>query len=272
MTPAPGGLFGAAPKAGGLFGAPSATPAPGGFGFGATAPTATTMGGGLFGMPQPTPASTLGAGGLFGASMATPLGGVSAIPGATLTAVIDKNAYGVNPLFTPSGKTATTVVQASIGPNIIPPRPIDSKKPIMTPHFKVTPRSVAKIKLRGFAGGSPAVASTSFSDTKNNLKLSSHTPGLAGPAQARQPPTPSGLDARFTPRKTMTKLILSETPDTQVHSFISEVKSRSQHKERKKSLLTHPLKSLISLCSVKLGQSTFTRRTFQVARCLGNST
>jgi hypothetical protein len=234
MTPAAGGLFGAAPKTGGLFGAPTATPAAGGFGFGAATPTATTMGGGLFGMTQQTPASTLGgAGGLFGASMATPLGGVSnATPGGTLTAAIDKNPYGVNPLFTPSGKTA--IASVSIEPTIIPPRPADTKKPIMTPHFKVTPRSAAKIKLRGFAGGSPAVASTSFSDTKNNLLLSSHTPGSMAPAQsARQPSTPAGLDARFTPRKTMTKLILTETPDTQVQSFISEAKSRTQQQGAK---------------------------------------
>ena len=50
---------------------------------------------------------------------------------------------------------------------------------------------------------------------------------------ARQPSTPAGLDARFTPRKTMTKLILTETPDTQVQSFISETKSRTQQQGSK---------------------------------------
>jgi hypothetical protein len=141
--------------------------------------------------------------------------------GQPLTATIDRNPYGVNPLFTPSKATTEPLVSQS-DPAIITVKTAEKKKPVLTPHFKVTPRSTSKVKLRGFAGTSP-VAGQGLSEPKSALKIQ--------PTIVKEQKV-VGLDSRFTPRKTMTKLIISETPETSITSNLSQKKGlRSGVKE-----------------------------------------
>ncbi|ORY36323.1 hypothetical protein BCR33DRAFT_722124 [Rhizoclosmatium globosum] len=174
-----GGGFGAAkPATTGLFGAaPAATPAFGGFG--QTAPAATT--GGLFGgfgaSTTPAPAntgfgtslggfgtSTIGTGGFGTSTPATGSlfgGGTSMFnqsaapvaPQPSLHAAIDKNPYGNNPLFNASTKPAGSV--SSSGPALFAPPEAAEKKQALLPHYKMTPKSASKIKLRGFTPAKP---------------------------------------------------------------------------------------------------------------------
>jgi hypothetical protein len=78
------------------------------------------------------------------------------------------------------------------------------------------------VKLRGFAGTSP-VAGQGLSEPKSALKIQ--------PTIVKEQKV-VGLDSRFTPRKTMTKLIISETPETSLTSSLSQKKGlRSGVKE-----------------------------------------
>ncbi|KAI9350157.1 nuclear protein 96-domain-containing protein [Obelidium mucronatum] len=176
-----GGGFGATKPAatGGLFG--NTQPANSGFGsFGAatTAPAAT--GGGLFGggtggfgATTPAPAtggfgSSLGGGfgaslGGFGATTTPATGGLfggansfgqtnTSTPQPTLHAGIDKNPYGNNPLFNGSTKPASGSVAT---PALFAPPETAEKKQALLPHYKMTPKSASKIKLRGFTPAKP---------------------------------------------------------------------------------------------------------------------
>ncbi|KAJ3223087.1 hypothetical protein HDU81_009433 [Chytriomyces hyalinus] len=160
-----GGLFGG----GSSFGA-AATPAPaatgglfgGGFG-------QSTLGGGagafsLGGNQQQQPqqssmfgGSALGGGGLFGGQSTN-----SSMPfnsqqqqqqqQPTMQASINKNPYGNNPLFSSSATKPNTNASASLSsggaPALFPAT--EEKKQAVLPHYKMTPKSASKIKLRGF--------------------------------------------------------------------------------------------------------------------------
>ncbi|KAI9205611.1 uncharacterized protein BJ171DRAFT_63509 [Polychytrium aggregatum] len=136
-APAAGGLFGAAASSSNLFGAK-----PAGFGLAATAAPST----GLFGAPAAgTTGGLFGTGLGLGAAAAPALAAQPAAP--ALQASIDKAPYGNLPLF--QGQTAGAAMAQ--GPSAVEPL-IQSKKekPAFTPHFKLTPKSMSKIKLRGF--------------------------------------------------------------------------------------------------------------------------
>jgi nuclear pore complex protein Nup98-Nup96 len=163
--------------------------------------------------------------------------GMARPQGQPLTAAIDRNPYGVNPLFTPS-KATTETPAAQTDPAIISVKTAEKKKPVLTPHFKVTPRSTSKVKLRGFAGTSP-VAGQGLSEPKSALKIQ--------PTIVKEQKV-IGLDSRFTPRKTMTKLIISETPETSMPSSLSQKKGlRSGVKE----VTFDPLLEDVALSSMK---------------------
>ncbi|KAI9304746.1 nucleoporin autopeptidase-domain-containing protein [Cunninghamella echinulata] len=146
-----GGLFGAKPATGGLgttgggiFGNTQAG-AGTGFGFGNTQQAGT----GSFTLPATGGLTSFGTNGLQ--------------PGQQpLVATVDKNPYGVNPLFDTSKlqqQGISTTVTTSIGQSGITTQvkteptavPIDGKKVDTTPHYPVSPRVVSKIKLRGFS-------------------------------------------------------------------------------------------------------------------------
>ncbi|ORX89753.1 Nucleoporin2-domain-containing protein [Basidiobolus meristosporus CBS 931.73] len=156
--------------------------------FGAsTAASGTTAGSSLF-APKPTLGgsslfsnpSTTGTGlGSFGTNSTA--GGLStlssAAPNATpanqtgLQAAIDKNPYGNNPLFSSLPATSSPLpaapLRSSVATESAPTngQATQKKKTGSTLHFKSAPRSVAKIKLRGFSSQSPLRASTPKSNT-----------------------------------------------------------------------------------------------------------
>ena len=149
-------------------------------------------------------------------------------PGPALTASIDKNPYGINPLFTPSAPVPAPSTQIHANePAIIPPKPLtEKKKPILTPHFKVTPKSASKIRLRGFAGSPTLPPSSLGTGPLIGSESKGMKPSLQPPPVLLQQSSPATFDTRFTPRKTMTKLILTETPEPSVGSTF-DVKIRS---------------------------------------------
>ncbi|KAJ3408557.1 hypothetical protein HDU80_005274 [Chytriomyces hyalinus] len=162
-----GGLFGG----GSSFGA-TATPAPAATGglFGGGFGQATLGGGaGAFSLggnqqqqqPQQSSmfgGSALGGGGLFGGQSTN-----SSMPfnsqqqqqqqqQPTMQASINKNPYGNNPLFSSSAAKPNTNASASqssgAAPALFPAT--EEKKQAVLPHYKMTPKSASKIKLRGF--------------------------------------------------------------------------------------------------------------------------
>ncbi|CEP09076.1 hypothetical protein [Parasitella parasitica] len=178
-----GGLFGAAKPAApttSLFGntAGAAAGTTGGFGgFGATAPGQTGATGGLFGQNATTGLGATG-GGFFGnnalGTTNTGFGGfgqqqqgantfnLPAQGGLTsfgtnplqpgmqqqpLVATVDKNPYGNNPLFDLNKVSNTTT---GLRPGASAALDSTTRKP-NHPHFPISPRTVSKIKLRGFS-------------------------------------------------------------------------------------------------------------------------
>ncbi|KAI8615851.1 nuclear protein 96-domain-containing protein [Chytriomyces sp. MP71] len=191
--PASGGFggFGATankPATGGLFGSQPTTPGTGGFGGFGTTPTPSAGGGGLFGSAntgfgggfgqstlggggfslggatqQPQQSGSLfGGGGLTGGfNLGGSMLGQSQQPQQqqqqpTLTAAIDKNPYGNNPLFNTSLKSKESTAGGAGGGAKEAPALFstsnedDGKKLAVLPHYKMTPKSASKIKLRGF--------------------------------------------------------------------------------------------------------------------------
>ncbi|KAJ3024711.1 UNVERIFIED_CONTAM: hypothetical protein HDU68_007869 [Siphonaria sp. JEL0065] len=162
-APATGGLFGGggfgaaatpAPATGGLFGGggfgAAATPGPatGGFGSSLGGGFGTSLGGGFGASTAPATG-----GSLFGGAQST-FGQSTAAPQATLQAGIDKNPYGNNPLFNASVAAKTTGTVSS-GPALFAPPEAAEKKQALLPHYKMTPKSASKIKLRGFTPAKP---------------------------------------------------------------------------------------------------------------------
>lgn len=230
-TPAPsGGLFGqtaaapAAPTFGG-FGQPAAgsslfgkPPAPAAPLFGAP-PTNNMFSApkpaGLFGAAPAAVPSTFGGGSLFG-SAAQPqqptqslFGATSQQPTQSLSATLDVNPYGYNPLLQKSTPASTTAAPALLGTTG------SEKKKTMVPNFKVTPRSSSKIKPRGVG---PVLSGPQFHEqTPSRLTL---TPGSARQKSLHmldgspKDAVSLGLDARFTPRRNVKRLTISDVPES----------------------------------------------------------
>ncbi|KAJ3013218.1 Nuclear pore complex protein Nup98-Nup96 [Thoreauomyces humboldtii] len=190
-----------APKPAFGFGGQSAAPAASGGMFGqAAAPS-------LFGpaQPQQQPGAfslgggSLGGGGLLGGGGVTtaPLGfnnslGASQSP-ANLRASIDRNPYGVNPIFdTPAKKQEAALY----------PAPQEKQKLPMSPYIKVTAREASKIKLRGFSpprmAKSPQISGGSRYESAIGKSKDDGT---------------VGLDPRFTPRKNVRRLIIDDVTE-----------------------------------------------------------
>ncbi|TPX54026.1 hypothetical protein PhCBS80983_g06070 [Powellomyces hirtus] len=220
--PAPS-LFGSAPSFTGF----GATPASGGFGaaqqpkpafsFGAQSMAAPASSFGSFGQaPAPSffgaqqPAaggfggpSNAFTGGLFnpgGGVTTAPLGFNSSLnagqPTASLRASIDRNPYGINPIFESPAKKQEPALY---------PAPEEKRKLPMSPYTKVTAREASKIKLRGF---SPP-----------RLARSPHINGASRYESAigkSKDDGTIGLDPRFTPRKNIRRLIIEEPTDGEV--------------------------------------------------------
>ncbi|KAJ3105705.1 hypothetical protein HDU97_007682 [Phlyctochytrium planicorne] len=95
--------------------------------------------------------------------------------GQTLQASIDRNPYGSNPLF----PSETQIPKANMnisGPQLFSAEIAAAKKPALLPHFKVTPKSATKMKLRGFASSpnlreqpTPITSSKQESPNRNSL-------------------------------------------------------------------------------------------------------
>ncbi|KAJ3068817.1 hypothetical protein HDU98_008055 [Podochytrium sp. JEL0797] len=181
-TPGGGGLFGAAQPAAttggfGGFGASTPAPAAGGgmfgssFGAAATpAPTATggfgsSLGGGfglsLGGAATPAAGGSLFGGGgasMFNQSMGSTAQQQQQQPQASLQAGIDRTPYGNNPLFNTSAAAPAngSVSQQQQHPALFAAPEAAEKKPALLPHYKMTPKSASKIKLRGFTPAKPS--------------------------------------------------------------------------------------------------------------------
>lgn len=153
-------------------------------------------------------------------SFGNTLGGTSSAQ-PTLQASLDKDPYGKNTLLMKS---------TTVGPSVIPQTTsalastptANEKKPVVTPSYKVAPRSVAKIKLRGAA---PVHAGPSLSDTPNksgaNLTFSTSVSGSTHVRDGSPKDIFSlGLDSRFTPRRSVKRLVINEqhTPSVQLSS------------------------------------------------------
>ncbi|KAI8816094.1 nuclear protein 96-domain-containing protein, partial [Fimicolochytrium jonesii] len=174
----PGILFGQSTGGGSLFGAQSA---PGG-GFGiSTAPAGGSLfGGGLTTQP-------LG----YNANLA------NMQQSANLRASIDRNPYGVNPIFeSPAKKTE---------PSLLPVE--EKKKAPVSPYVKVSAREASNIKLRKLRGFSPPRTAKSPSVTG-----ASRYESAIGKSKDDGP---IGLDPRFTPRKNVRRLIIEEPSENE---------------------------------------------------------
>ncbi|KAI9099702.1 nuclear protein 96-domain-containing protein [Phlyctochytrium arcticum] len=191
-----GGLFGAQSKPAFNFSTPAATSAPG---MGLFGQPAAPAGGSLFGQQpsfnlgaQPAPATNS----LFVGAMTTaPLGSLFGNQQQqqqlqpSLRASIDKNPYGINPIFESPKKTTATLT----------PVHEEKKKPLLAPYAKVTAREASKIKLRGF-GPSPMPKSPMPSGATR------YESALGTPKDEAS----LGLDPRFTPRKSVRRLVIDE--------------------------------------------------------------
>ncbi|KAJ3129772.1 hypothetical protein HK098_000141 [Nowakowskiella sp. JEL0407] len=206
--PATGGLFSgignnAAPTLG--FGATTSQPAkPGGFSFGATstANTGTTtfgtgLGTGLGASTFGTTAPGLGTAGFgFNSSVA---------PQNALYASIDKLPYGYNPLFNVTTQAQQPPKQPGqqTQPGLVPVTPTSTKKPALTPMYKITPRTSTKVKLRGYASPTVSKSTPSAAAAGHIFDGSSRDDVLLGFS-------PAG--SQFVPRKNIKNLDLS-APD-----------------------------------------------------------
>ncbi|KAJ8328252.1 hypothetical protein QVD99_000765 [Batrachochytrium dendrobatidis] len=221
-APAPSQGFGASTTTTGLFGNTTAKPA-GLFGygtalstqapsFGIAAPQNATgglfgAGGGVLGGTQPAVG-----GSLFGNTAPSyGLGQIQNQPQVGLQAKIDQSPYGFNPLLQPTAapvSTAPSVAPALIG------TPAEKKKPAIASSLKVTPRSAAKIKLRNLVPTSqqvgPSISEVPrgiFTPSKVGLKSLQLTEG------SPRDPASLGLDARFTPRRNVKRLIIDDASE-----------------------------------------------------------
>ncbi|KAJ3112074.1 hypothetical protein HDU96_004969 [Phlyctochytrium bullatum] len=81
-------------------------------------------------------------------------------PAGSLHASIDRNPYGVNPLFSSTPNAPKEAF--SVTPQLFATTKSEYQRPSLLPHFKVVPKSASKIKLRGFtAAPSPKTAGKS---------------------------------------------------------------------------------------------------------------
>ncbi|KAI8928986.1 nuclear protein 96-domain-containing protein [Entophlyctis helioformis] len=231
--------FGAAPGAagGGLFGAAAATKPPGLFGFGAAATQApATTQQGAFGFGGQPAAGGLFSGGLggglgggiatpaplFGATAAAPAqglglaGGFGAQPQQPQPAVqakIDQNPFGYNPLFQSASPSAGAGAAASQAPALLA-TPAEKKKLAVASDLKATPRSATKIRLRGLV---PAGSQTGPSLMDGQRTLT--TPAKPGVKSLQlvegspRDPASLGLDARFTPRRNVKRLVIDDASE-----------------------------------------------------------
>ncbi|KAI8640494.1 nucleoporin autopeptidase-domain-containing protein [Parasitella parasitica] len=252
QTTTGGGLFGAAKPAApttSLFGntAGATTGATGGFGgFGGfgTGQTGQTGGaGGLFGQKPASGLGTTGSGGLFGNSTmgATNTGfggfgqqqqgansfnlpaqggltsfGTNALqPGMQqqpLIATVDKNPYGNNPLFDLSKVSKTT---AGLKPGASAVASDGSSRKSNYPHFPISPRTVSKIRLRGFSLN-PSKKANARTTATNSLEGVSDDAVLGSGA--------------FAPRANNRVLVFDENVDTA--SIVNLVNSKKSDKRR----------------------------------------
>ena len=183
----------------------------------------------MFGQPQ-------AAAGLFGSSAGMNSFGPAASSGAgifgsglqqaqtqqgKMVATLDGNIYGFNPLL-----------QRSIYPNVsaqqtqsIAAPAIPEKKPVVINSYRVTPRAASRIKLRGV---SVVAAPPSLMDISQSRLLQTSTTGKSSPSlRLTSGPTGSpvvnadtalGLDSRFTPRRSVKRLVLDEGAQIGVRS------------------------------------------------------
>ncbi|CAO3609277.1 unnamed protein product [Cunninghamella blakesleeana] len=227
--------FGAPAAGGGLFGQKPATGGLGstGFGFGNTQQATGTTGFGFGNTQQAgTGSFTLPAtGGL------TSFGTSGLQPGQQpLVATVDKNPYGVNPLFDTSklqqgvSTTVTTNInqsgittQVKTGPTAVP---MDGKRVDTLPHYPVSPRVVSKIKLRGFSFN-PA----NKTSTKKAIKFEGISDDNILGAAA------------FTPRSENSKLVFDKINSNKITELVND----DQHKKKDTSLtILDPLREQLA--------------------------
>ncbi|KAJ1557874.1 hypothetical protein HK096_004876, partial [Nowakowskiella sp. JEL0078] len=145
---------------------------------------------------------TTGATGFGGLGTNTGLSSSVITPQNALQASIDRQPYGNNPLFNVSQKPQDkppTQIQGLV----VPTTPSE-KKPALTPVYKLTPRTTAKVKLRGFAspvGGRPTPSAAAAGHLFDGSSRDDSVLGLNNAGQ-------------FVPRKNVKKLDL-DTPDEQ---------------------------------------------------------
>ncbi|KAI8810850.1 hypothetical protein BJ742DRAFT_851518 [Cladochytrium replicatum] len=137
-------------------------------------------------------------GGLVGSQSFGLGGGLGQQQQPVLQARVDQNPYGNNPLFQNLQKNSTSIPQE---PSVVQ-TPAAAKKPSLTPQYKVTPRSAAKMKLRGFSSPNPQPVDSPGRQAGG----SSHV--LDG---SSRDDAVLGVDPRFLPRKSLKKLDFSET-------------------------------------------------------------
>ncbi|KAJ3126875.1 hypothetical protein HK100_010035 [Physocladia obscura] len=246
-----------------LFGStqPAQSPGFGGFGQSTVAPTAGTMfsGTGGFGPTQAQTAANFGTSVSFGASTSGGglLGGSSAggnsffgnsmfgpsTVGAqstqqtlpSLHASIDSNPYGNNPLFTASTKSTAVGIGGPLNANTAGPAlfaPPEEKKQIIPPHYKMTPKSASKIKLRGFTPsrvpsdffngiGGNGSGNTVVGTASSSAGLPKSVLGLLKDDSIGDALSGSNYSGSFKPR--VKKLIISEEPDANVAIGVNTV-------------------------------------------------
>jgi nuclear pore complex protein Nup98-Nup96 len=122
-----------------------------------------------------------------------------------LHASLDKNPYGINPLL-----------QKSTNETNKPSTPRERKLPTLNPSFKVTPRSSAQIKLRGVA---PVSQGPSLSESHRVGRKTLHV--LDG---SPRDVIALGLDNRFTPRRSVKRLVIGDASQLLLTPSRPEVK------------------------------------------------
>ncbi|KAI8592738.1 nuclear protein 96-domain-containing protein [Geranomyces variabilis] len=176
---APGGLFGA-PPTGGLFG--TSQPAQGGFSASTFSTNLFNTAGGVTTAPQGFNSSLN-----FGQSMQQQ-------QQQNLNASIDKNPYGLSSvIFAPAKKQEAALL----------PTPKAKQNLPVSPYIKVTARESSKVKLRGFSPPRLTKASPQINGAARYESAIGKSRDEAG----------VGLDARFTPRKNVRRLVIEEPID-----------------------------------------------------------
>ncbi|KAJ1554433.1 hypothetical protein HK096_003583, partial [Nowakowskiella sp. JEL0078] len=209
-APATGGMFGG--LGGGLgnslapttaFGVTTAPTANNGFSFGANVSKP-----GNFSFAS-TPATGLGTSGYNPGTagfngLGTNAGFASSViaPQNALQASIDRQPYGYNPLFNVALKPQDRPPAQSQG--LIVPTTPGQKKPALTPVYKLTPRTSAKVKLRGFASPAGGRTTPSATSAGHLFDGSSRDDSVLG----------FNSNGQFVPRRNVKKLDL-DVPDEQ---------------------------------------------------------